>query len=31
LKRNLLAYFEQTPGEINPELLNEPNEIVKEL
>jgi hypothetical protein len=31
LKRNLLAYFEKTPGEIDPELLNEPEEIVKEI
>lgn len=31
LKRNALSYFEKTPGEVDPELLNEPEEITKEL
>jgi hypothetical protein len=31
LTRNALAYFEKTPGEVDENLLNEPDEIVKEL
>jgi hypothetical protein len=31
LKRNVLSYFEKTPGEIDPALLNEPNEITFEV
>jgi hypothetical protein len=31
LKRNALSYFEKTPGEVDLDLLNEPDEITKEL
>ena len=31
LQRSVLSYFEKTPGEIDPELLNEPDEVIKEL